>query len=49
VEFRLKVFGYFVEGWLKGYMDKDIRIEGLVNCLDWHGWRGIIFGIWIYG
>jgi len=30
-------------------MDKDIRIEGLVNCLDWHEWRGIIFGIWIYG
>jgi len=30
-------------------MVKDIRIEGLVNCLDWHEWIGIIFGIWIYG
>jgi len=27
VEFRLKIFGCFVEGWLKGYMDKDIRIS----------------------
>jgi len=29
VEFRLKIFGCFVEGWLKGYMDKDIRIGEL--------------------